>query len=105
VFHERDDNLVFCPILYVLALAFADNAFASEWINCLEDLEAFQVPSHLQSLLLSWKESMLEVLVFRRAVSEGGQIVTSSTLVTVVRPLLILVNITLRYLTKYLGIT
>ncbi|KAI9854148.1 MAG: hypothetical protein M1813_001355 [Trichoglossum hirsutum] len=38
MFHERDDNLAFCPILYVLALAFADNAFASEWINCLEDL-------------------------------------------------------------------
>ncbi|KAI9763720.1 MAG: hypothetical protein M1839_006318 [Geoglossum umbratile] len=79
VFHERDDNLAFCPILHVLGLAFADDAFASEWINCPEDLQTFQVPSHLQSLPLQWKESMLEIPVFRRAVSEGGQVITSPT--------------------------
>jgi hypothetical protein len=52
VFHERDDNLAICPILHVLALAFADDAFESEWINCPKDLCTFQIPSHLQSLPL-----------------------------------------------------
>jgi hypothetical protein len=76
VFHERDDDLAFCPILHVLALAFAKDAFTS---NYPEDLQTFQVPSHLQSLLLRWKESMLEILVFQCAVSEEGQIITSPT--------------------------
>ena len=79
MFHERDDNLAFCPILHVLALAFADDAFESEWINCPEDLSTFQIPSHLQSLPLRWKDSKLETPIFRRAVFEGGRIITSPT--------------------------
>jgi Protein of unknown function (DUF3435) len=79
MFHEWDDNLAFCPILHVLGLAFTDDAFASEWINCPEDLQTFRVPSHLQSLPLHWKESMLEIPVFRCAVSKGGQVITSPT--------------------------
>ena len=79
VFHERDDNLAFCPILHVLALAFADHAFESQWIQQPEDLSTFEVPSYLQGIPLSWKPSMLEVPLLRRAVHTEDGIITSPT--------------------------
>lgn len=56
VFHERDDNLAFCLILQVLALAFADGAFASEHIQTPADLDRIPVPSYLQCVPLEWKD-------------------------------------------------
>lgn len=37
VFYEHD-GLVFCPVLHMLNLAFADNAFGSECIQSAQDI-------------------------------------------------------------------
>lgn len=79
VFYERDDNLSFCAILHVFALAFADSAFESEWINCPDDLSTFSVPSHLMAVQLHFHEHMQEIPLCRRAVRLDGQLVTSPT--------------------------
>ncbi|KAI9770756.1 MAG: hypothetical protein M1840_003006 [Geoglossum simile] len=83
IFKVRDPE---CPSRNILIMTVIlrimkgkRNKGSPEWINCPEDLQTFQVPSHLQSLPLQWKESMLEIPVFRRAVSEGGQVITSPT--------------------------
>ncbi|KAF1814524.1 hypothetical protein P152DRAFT_447870 [Eremomyces bilateralis CBS 781.70] len=73
VFCERDDNLAFCAILQVFGLAFADDAFDSDWIKQPKDLYTFSVPPHLQSVQLHWKESMQDIPIFRRSVFRGGQ--------------------------------
>lgn len=68
-FHERDDNLAFCPILHVFALAFADQAFESEYLQRPQDLHSFRVNDDrgLLGIPLEWKSSMLEMPVFRKA--------------------------------------
>ncbi|KAF1810113.1 hypothetical protein P152DRAFT_140144 [Eremomyces bilateralis CBS 781.70] len=77
VFCERDDNLAFCAIPQVLSLAFADNAFESDWIKRPKDLYTFSVPFHLQSVQLHWKESMQDIPIFRRSVARGGEVTIS----------------------------
>ncbi|KAF1815641.1 hypothetical protein P152DRAFT_192051 [Eremomyces bilateralis CBS 781.70] len=77
VFCVRDDNLAFCTILQVLSLAFADNAFESDWIKRPKDLYTFSVPFHLQSVQLHWKESMQDIPIFRRSVARGGEVAIS----------------------------
>ncbi|EGP82385.1 uncharacterized protein MYCGRDRAFT_11476, partial [Zymoseptoria tritici IPO323] len=69
VFHERDDNLAFCPILHVLALAFADKAFSSPWLQEPKDIYTFHVDGDrgLQGLPLEWKRDMLDMPVLRRS--------------------------------------
>ena len=69
VFHERDDNLAFCPILHVLSLAFADQAFLSPWLQEPKDLYTFRVEDDrgLESLPLEWKPDMLDLPLLRRA--------------------------------------
>lgn len=68
VFHERDDNLALCPIAHVLALAFADNAFRSDWLRDPEDLYLFGIDStrQLRGIPLEWKQEMLDVPLLRR---------------------------------------
>lgn len=67
IFHERDDNLALCPILYFLALAFTDDAFDSGQIRSVEDIFRDYVPLYCKSLKIRWKPQMLDVPVFRRA--------------------------------------
>ena len=55
-------------------MALADKAFKSTWIDKPEDLYIDRIPSHLQSIKLDWKSSMLEVPLFRRAVWKGGSV-------------------------------
>lgn len=67
VFHEHDE-LIFCPILHFLALAFADNAFASPHISNLDDIYQIRIENFKESIELSWKKEMMKVPVFRRPV-------------------------------------
>ncbi|KAL9049391.1 MAG: hypothetical protein Q9162_007245 [Coniocarpon cinnabarinum] len=78
LFHEREDNLTMCPILHMLALALADEAFEAG-IRSVEDIYRLRVTGGRNSLELRWKESMLDVPVFRRLVSSKEGITTSST--------------------------
>ncbi|OJD23960.1 hypothetical protein ACJ73_04688 [Blastomyces percursus] len=68
IFHERDDNLALCPISHFLALALADGAFEAHGINSVEDVFRIRVQASRNSLQLRWKQSMLNVPIFRRAV-------------------------------------
>ena len=42
VLYERWDNLIFCPILNMLALAFADGAFKEKGIQKPEDIYSWR---------------------------------------------------------------
>ncbi|OJD26944.1 hypothetical protein ACJ73_01667 [Blastomyces percursus] len=76
IFHERDDNLALCPISHFLALALADGAFEAQGINSVEDVFRIRVQAPRNSLQLKWKQSMLNVPIFRRAMhtTEGVRI-------------------------------
>ncbi|KAF1349750.1 hypothetical protein BDV97DRAFT_295949 [Delphinella strobiligena] len=67
ILYERDDNLAFCPILHVLALAFADRAFKSDWLSSPCDLDSIQVPEFLMSVPLEWKDEMKEIPLLRKS--------------------------------------
>ena len=62
--HERDDQLAFCPILPILALAFADNAF--KVIPKPEHLYKLTVPTEKGCVKLNWKEEWRARPIFRR---------------------------------------
>lgn len=79
VFHERDDNLAFCPILHILALGFANDAFKSEWIRHPEDISTLEVPLYLEGVPLEWKPSKLEIPLFRGNIRLENGIITSDT--------------------------
>ncbi|KAL9050990.1 MAG: hypothetical protein Q9162_006310, partial [Coniocarpon cinnabarinum] len=68
VFYKRDDNLSFCPILYVLALAFADKAFCSEWLQSPDNVSKIEMPSCLESVPLEWKPEVATKPIVRAAV-------------------------------------
>lgn len=55
VFYEND-YLIFCPVLHMLALAFADNAFASDDIKFAQDIYKLIVPEFKESIHLKWKD-------------------------------------------------
>jgi hypothetical protein len=80
VFHERDDNLAFCPILHVLALAFADGAFRSEFIRTPDDLYNFSVDAErgIRAVPIEWKPEVMELPLFRRAIRSANGYETSS---------------------------
>lgn len=52
VFYEHD-CLMFCPILHMLALAFADNAFNSDNIKCAQDIYNITILDFKNSLQLN----------------------------------------------------
>ena len=59
-----DDRLAYCPLTYILAMAFADRAFADERITPAIFFR-LTVPNHLTSLKIPWKCEMLNVPVLR----------------------------------------
>ena len=72
-------NPVFCPILPLIALAFADDAFANEGIRTPADLFRLRVEdpdkNHLE---VPWKASILDTPVFRSV--EAGKSYISKTM-------------------------
>ena len=46
---------MFCPIMSLLALAFADNAFKEMGIEKPEDLFSLEIPHFKESLAIQWK--------------------------------------------------
>ncbi|KAF8534000.1 hypothetical protein BDD12DRAFT_897299 [Trichophaea hybrida] len=68
ILYERRDNPIFCPIMNLLALAFADNAFKEEGIQRPEDLYNLEIPHFKESLVIQWKPECRETPVFRRHV-------------------------------------
>ena len=59
-------NPVFCPILPLIALAFADDAFANEGIRTPADLFRLRVEDPNRNYLeVPWKASILDAPIFR----------------------------------------
>lgn len=62
---HSDNQQVYCSITYILALAYADNAFESNEITSGLVL-GLKVPKRLHTLPIPWKEEMKDVPIFRR---------------------------------------
>ncbi|EGX47286.1 hypothetical protein AOL_s00088g1 [Orbilia oligospora ATCC 24927] len=67
-FTEVDEPLGFDVISYMLALAFDDDAFASEYIKQPEDLYQYQSRADKKSLRFHWKESVMETPLIRDSI-------------------------------------
>jgi integrase len=63
---------MFCPIMNLLALAFADGAFKEDGIKTPEDLFKLEIPHFKEVLAIQWKPECRETPIFRRL--EGSQI-------------------------------
>ena len=69
VLYEWRDNPMFCPIMSLLALAFADNAFNESGIKKPEDPFSLEIPHFKESLTIQWRPGCLETPIFRRQVN------------------------------------
>lgn len=58
-----------CPIVHFLGLAFADDAFKA--VRQPRQLGLLHVPKGKHSLPLEWKESMLNIPIFRHCQQDG----------------------------------
>lgn len=74
--HE-DDDTVFCPVLQFLALAFADQAFATDDLRLAKQLQNARVQPPLNCQIFQWKESILDIPVFRQPVQVAEGVRTS----------------------------
>jgi hypothetical protein len=63
VFHE-EESLVFCPVIYLLALAFADDAFEANFTTPGE-IYNLVIPNGSDRLRLRWKKPWEERPIFR----------------------------------------
>ena len=73
--HE-DYQLAYCPIVYITALAFADDAFENARLTP-ELLYKLRVPSRLHCLPLRFKKSMLNTPIFRNTVQSVSSVHTN----------------------------
>lgn len=55
-----------CPIINLLALAFADNAFKEDGITKPEDIHSFEIPHYKEPLSIQWKPDIRDTPVFHR---------------------------------------
>ena len=70
VLYERRGNPMFCPIMNLFALAFADNAFKESCIKKPEDLFSFEIPHFKESLAIQWRPGCLGTPIFRHQVDD-----------------------------------
>ena len=64
MFYDNDGNLVCNPVMYMMALAFADNAFANNFTRP-EQIYELVVPHESDRIRLQWKESWAQIPIFR----------------------------------------
>lgn len=74
--HE-DDDPVFCPVLQFLALAFADQAFATDNLRSAKQLQNARVQPPLNCQIFQWKELILDIPMFRQPVQVAKGMRTS----------------------------
>jgi hypothetical protein len=56
MFYDSDGNLICNPVMYMMALAFADDAFKNNF-NCPEAISGPVVPPESDRIRLRWKDS------------------------------------------------
>jgi hypothetical protein len=61
-----DYQLAYCPITYIVALAFRNNAFENERLTPELVWGGLRVPKRLHVLPLRWKKEKLDIPVLRR---------------------------------------
>ena len=49
---------MFCPVVSLLALAFANNALGGGGIQCPEDLFTLEIPHFKEALAIQWKPEL-----------------------------------------------
>ena len=64
MFYDYDGNLVCNPVMYMMALAFADNAFANDFTHP-EQIYELVVPPEADRIRLQWKDSWAGTPIFR----------------------------------------
>lgn len=80
IYTERNDNLGLCVIQDIIEYAIVDGAFASEHIKKPRDVWQYtKVPDHRLSTPLHITERVKEIPIFRKAVKDSGNWVTSPT--------------------------
>jgi hypothetical protein len=67
---KEHPKLLYNSTAYFIAMAIADNALFG--IESLEDLQAFEIPTGEEGLILSFKESALERPILRQCTKEKG---------------------------------
>lgn len=77
-FAERRDVPSFCMIKIILALAFADGAFASPHISKAEDIYNIKIPDRLEPVLIEWAPEWKYVPVLRRSVRDTKRTIRTS---------------------------
>ena len=63
MFYNNDGNLVCNPVMYIMALAFTDNAFANDFTRP-EQIYELVVPPEADRIRLQWKESWARTPIF-----------------------------------------
>ena len=70
---QKSDEPELCPVLLLLSLAFADQAFKATSLKSPKDItHLLSVPLQAQSLQIEWKDSMLNVPIFRSIAKSHG---------------------------------
>ena len=64
ILYEWRDGPMFCPIMSLSALAFANNAFMEMGIEKPEDLFSLEIPHFKESLAIQWKPGCLKNTYF-----------------------------------------
>ncbi|KAI5814744.1 hypothetical protein BZA77DRAFT_389010 [Pyronema omphalodes] len=76
--YEVRNSPMLCPVLNMIALAFADNAFKEAGITRPEDIYDIQIPISLDKLSIEWKPEIMETPVFQDATIEPEDVVVDS---------------------------
>jgi len=74
MFYDNDGNLVCNPVMYMMALAFADNAFHSP-----QQIYELVVPHESDRIRLQRKESWAKTPIFCDVENTSNRILVSST--------------------------
>lgn len=64
MFYDNDGNLACNPVMYMMALAFADNAFENGFTQP-EEIYRLVVPPETDRIRLRWKDSWTKIPIFR----------------------------------------
>ncbi|KAH0542349.1 hypothetical protein FGG08_003287 [Glutinoglossum americanum] len=67
--YEKTDTLLVNPVLFLLAIALADNAFRD--YSTLEEILAIEPPADEDLYHIEWKDDILDMPFFRTATFEG----------------------------------
>lgn len=63
-----------CPVLQLLALALDDGAFEAAGIKAPSDIYRLKIPDDREALHLRWKDSVLDLPIFRSTSRSLGMI-------------------------------